>query len=282
MKRRVLVVLAGLCRQRQRAFAAIAAASALAASPAAVFAQSDDQLARELANPIAALISIPLQSNWETRVGPVDGGYQYRLNIQPVVPFTLSEDWNLITRAILPVVWQQEIFPGAGTQTGLSDLLASFFFSPKAPTASGIIWGAGPVLLVPTATDQLLGTRRWGLGPTAVALRQDGPWTMGVLANHLWSVTTASTGRNVNGTFVQPFMSYAWGGGWSAVLQAEATYDWITDQSSVPIGAFIAKIVRLGPLPVQIAAGPRYYATHFDNGAKGWSARLTFIVLLPR
>lgn len=145
--------------------------------PAVSRASADEDLAMQLANPIASLSSVPFQSNWERGIGPQGEGDRYRMNLQPVVPFDLGPDWNLITRVIVPVVSQEDVFPGAGSQFGLGDTLASLFFSPKRPTAGGMLWGAGPVFLVPTGTDDLLTGKKWGLGPTGVVLTQAGPWT---------------------------------------------------------------------------------------------------------
>ncbi len=104
-----------------------------------------------------------------------------------MIPFSLTEDWNLVSRTIMPVLWQNDVAPGVKDRSGLGDTTQSLFFSPKAPTSGGLTWGAGPVFLLPTATDDLLGGDKWGAGPTAVALTQRGPWTVGVLANHIWS-----------------------------------------------------------------------------------------------
>ena len=127
-----------------------------AALPFAAQAQGDAGLAQELTNPIADLVTIPIQMNYDRRIGPADDGSKLTTNVQPVIPFSLSGDWNLITRTIVPVVYQNDIFPGAGSQFGLGDINLSLFFSPKKPTAGGLIWGAGPVFLLPTATDRLL------------------------------------------------------------------------------------------------------------------------------
>lgn len=137
-----------------------------AASPA--FAQEAD-LAKQLSNPIASLISVPFQVNYDRGYGP-DDGHRVMLNIQPVIPISLNEDWNLISQTILPVISQSDIAGPSGDQFGPGDTVQRFFFSPKEPTAGGIIWGAGPVFLIPTGTDDLLGSEKWGIGPTAVAL----------------------------------------------------------------------------------------------------------------
>jgi hypothetical protein len=167
----------------------------------------DADLAKQLSNPIESLISVPFQFNYDSGYGPNDGNKTV-LNIQPVIPISLNADWNLISRTIVPVVSQNDIAGNSGHQFGLGDTLQSFFFSPAQPTSGGIIWGAGPAFLLPTATDPLLGGEKWGAGPTVVALKQDGPWTYGMLANHIWSFAGDHSRDDVSSSFLQPFVSY--------------------------------------------------------------------------
>jgi hypothetical protein len=204
------------------------------------------------------------------------------MNLQPVIPSSLDADWNLITRVIVPVVSQQDVFPGAGQQSGLGDTLASLFFSPSRPTPGGLLWGAGPVFLLPTGSDDLLTAKKWGLGPTGVALVQSGPWTYGALANHVWSFAGSSSRPGVSTSFVQPFAVYTTPTAWSIGLQAEATYDWKRSDASVPMTFFVGRVIRIGGLPVQISGGPRYFLSHFDNGPKGWGGRLSVTFAFPR
>jgi len=243
--------------------------------------QSGADLAKKLSNPIASLISVPFQFNYDENIGPIDSGKKGFVNVQPVIPISLNEDWNIISRTILPIASQDEIFPGAGNQFGLGDVVQSLFFSPKAPTPGGLIWGVGPALLIPTATDELLGTEQFGLGPTAVALTQQGPWTIGALANHIWSVAGEDDRANINLTFLQPFLAFTTPDAWTFSANAESTYNWETDEWSVPVNLLATKLLKLGNQPISVGPGVRYWAKSATGGPQGWGARLQFTLLFP-
>jgi len=267
--------------QLHSAAVALLASALLCSSPLA--AQDDAAaLAKQLANPVAALISVPLQGNYDSGFGPESDGDKWTLNIQPVVPISIGEKWNLISRTILPVVSQHDLFPGAGSQSGISDIVQSAFFSPKAPTSKGWIWGVGPVFLLPTGSNDLLTTDKWGAGPTAVVLKQAGPWTYGVLGNHLWSFAGDDARADVSTTFIQPFLTYGTPGGWSYTLQTESTYDWQGEQWSVPVNAVISKVTKIGGQLVSLAGGLRYWADGPENGPDGVACRIAVTLLFPK
>jgi hypothetical protein len=254
----------------------------LALTACTLHAQNADhsaELAKKLANPIADLISLPIQSNIDFGVGPGDGTVS-RTNIQPVIPFELSEHWNLISRTILPVIDQEGLAPAGDSLDvfGLGDTTQSLFFSPKESLA---IWGVGPAFLLPTATDDLLGTGKWAAGPTAVVLRQEGPWTLGALANHLWDFAGDSSRDSVNATFIQPFVAYILPTHTTFSLNTEASYDWTNDQWTVPINFQVSQLFKIRGQIMQAFVGARYYAEKPDNGPE-WGLRFGLTFLFPK
>ena len=239
----------------------------------------DADLAKQLSNPVAALISVPLQGNYDFGLGPGDGT-KFTLNVQPVIPFELTEHWNLISRTILPVIDQEGIAPGGvSDKFGLGDTLQSLFFSPK--EADPFIWGVGPALLLPTATDPLLGGEKWAAGPTAVILKQSGPWTYGALANHLWDFAGDDDRSSVNSTFIQPFVSYTTPQATTFMLNSETSYDWQHEQWNVPVNLLVSQLIKIGGQPVSVFAGVRYYLETPDGGPE-WGLRFGLTFLFPK
>jgi len=239
-------------------------------------------LAQKLTNPVADLISVPFQFNWNGRIGAADKGQQVYMNFQPVVPIHLNQDWNLIARTVAPITWQTSIFPGSGTQFGLGNIEQSFFLSPVQPVGGWIV-GAGPILYLPTATDKLLGTSQTGAGPTAVVLRLAGQWTYGMLANQVWGFAgpVSYGAKPINQVYMQPFIAYTTKEAWTFSLNSESQYDWLTQKWTMPFNFTVAKLVMIDKLPVSFQVGVRYFAASPNDGPKGFGARASITFLLP-
>jgi len=243
---------------------------------------SKEEIAKQLANPIAALISLPMQLNYDRGLQNTSGNdsNKWTLNVQPVVPFSLNNDWNIISRTIVPLIRTDNMPLGSGINGGVGDIVQSVFFSPKAPTDSGWIWGAGPVFLIPTGSEVSADT--WGAGPTAVALKQDGPLTYGVLANHIWST---GGDYDISNTFMQPFFTYTTPGALSATLMTETTYNWEASHGNewtVPLVFMVTQVGKIGDQLVSYGAGVKYYAESPDGGPQGWGARMVFTLMFPK
>jgi hypothetical protein len=244
-----------------------------------VFAYEDKDLAKQIQNPVANLISLPLQSNWDYEIGPADA-MRYTLNVQPVIPFSLNDQYNLITRTIVPYIYAESPVRNRSDKSGLGDILQSFFFSPKAPI-NGWIMGAGPVFLYPSATEDELGKEKWCAGPTAVMLKQESGWTYGILFNHLWSFAGDDDRSNVNATFLQPFVSFTTKTFTTFGVNTESTYDWKNSDWTVPINVTATQLLKLGNQPFSLTLGWRTYV-EAPSGGPDWGLRFVVTFLFPK
>lgn len=242
-------------------------------------ADSEAELAKKLLNPVAALISVPIQYNVDYGIGAADAD-RTTINVQPVIPISLDEKWNMISRTIVPIIDAESPVIGGDDESGFGDVLQSLFFSPKAPTSGGWIWGAGPALLLPTASEDVLGTEKWALGPTAVVLRQENGWTYGALANHLWSFAGDDDRSDVNATYVQPFLAFTMKTHTTLTINSESTYDWTNSDWTVPINLMATQVLKIGSLPISVGVGYREYVETPDGGPD-WGLRFVLTFLFP-
>jgi hypothetical protein len=253
----------------------------LAAAPLRAAQQQDVELVKKAQNPIANLISVPFQNNFGFEVGP-GNDLLYDLNIQPVIPFKLSEHLNLITRTIAPVIYQPEMTVGVGNTFGLGDINTSLFLSPA--NSGKFTWGAGPILQFPTATDDTLGTGKWCAGPAVVGLVMAGAWVVGAVANNIWSYAGDEDRSNVSRLPVQYFINYNFPHGWYFTSAPIITANWEASSGNkwtIPFGGGVGKLFRIGRLPVNTQLQAFYNVEKPEFGAD-WSLRFQFQFLFPK
>jgi hypothetical protein len=260
--------------------AVAATASGAGEQQAGIEAAAEPDLREKTQNPVSDLISLPLQNNFDFGIGP-SKATRWVLNVQPVIPFKLTENWNLITRTIIPIINQGSPAPGVPAVFGLGDLNPTFFISPAKP--SSLIWGAGPTFTLPTGTDPALTAGQWAAGPAVVVLKMKEPWVFGALANHQWDYA-GWRNRPYNRTLIQPFINYNLPNGWYLNSAPIITADWENrsgDEWLVPLGAGVGKIHRLGKLPVNAQLGVYYNVVTPDNGPD-WQLRFQVQFLFPK
>jgi hypothetical protein len=234
-------------------------------------------LATKLSNPVASLISVPFQANYDCCFGNSNAS-RWLTNLQPVVPVPISGDWNVIVRTILPIINEQSpIRPESNW--GIGDTLQSFFLSPKEPTSGGLVWGVGPALLYPTGTNGF-SVNQWAGGPTAVALKQANGWTYGALVYQIWSFGNGGLRNSVNQLFLQPFITYTTRTGFTVVLNTETTRDWTNDTWTAPVNLLFSQVFKVEGQPISFQVGPRYYFST-PHGGPRWGARFNLVFLFP-
>lgn len=253
-------------------------ALAIAQAPAEETAQAD--LARKLSNPISDLVSVPLQFNWEANVGP-SKLTRFILNVQPVMPFRISSQLNMITRLIMPLVSQPPLVEGGTATFGVSDITTSFFLSPT--QLSSFTLGVGPVVVLPSTSEPTLGSGKWSAGPTVVILKQTGPWTYGALWNQTWSFSGDTSRQDVNQMFLQPFLAFQATHTVTLTVQSESTVNWdASDQRwTVPINVLVGKMASFGTFPASYQLGVGAFPVHPDVGPS-WKIRGAIVILLPK
>ena len=243
---------------------------------------ADAELAKQTQNPVADLISIPIQSNTNFGLEP-NRRTQNVLNVQPVIPLNLTDDWNLITRTILPIIKQPDLLTTSDDTWGLGDLNTSLFFSPA--KSSGFVWGLGPVLQFPTGTDEVLSSRKWAAGPTGLGLIMKGPWVVGLLASNLWSYAGNDDREDVSQFLAQYFVNYNLPDAWYLTTSPIITANWEAEGKgnkwTVPVGGGFDKVFRIGGLPFNgnVAAFANVVR---PDGAADWMFRVQLALLLPK
>jgi hypothetical protein len=252
----------------------------------AVFAQAagDEQhqaskVALDLHNPVAALVSVDLENDRDFGYGN-SKAMAYTASLIPVVPFSLSPDWNLITRTVVPAIYAESPIGGGGSQGGLGDIVATIYLSPDQPM-HGWYWGAGPGLILPSATDPLLGAGKWSAGPTAAVLRQDGPWTAGALTGQAWSFASTRAGPAVSTTYLQPFLSYTTKHDTTFGVDTPSQYDWKGWQWTVPLEASIGQVLTIARQQIELDLTGRWYAGRAPGGPQ-WGLGFTMTFLFPK
>ncbi len=248
----------------------------------AVFAQniSDRQLAVDLTNPLAKIITVPFTFSYTPNINPNNTGNALAMVVQPLIPIRINPGWYVISRTVLPVIRKTNIFPASGSQFGLGDTLQNFFLAPNKKSGE-LLWGVGPTILIPTNTGQLLGASRWALGPGGVLIKITGPWTVEVLVNHIWSGKGGGSPHSLSFTRALSKVAYATKNAWSLKLEVDPTYDWEASLKVVPITFSLNKVLRIGKQPIGMGASIQYFIPTYSEGPKGFGAGVNITLLFP-
>lgn len=241
---------------------------------------NEEDLAKQSQNPVASLISVPFQNNTNFGVGKFDRTSNI-LNIQPVIPTPISENWNLVNRAIIPLAYQPELTLGSDDAFGLGDITYQGFFTPR--TSGNFTWGVGPAFVIPTATDTVLGSEKWSLGPSAVGLVTKGPIVAGALISQVWSFAGDDDRADVSLLTLQPFFNYNFEGGWYLSSAPIITANWEAsgEKWTLPIGGGGGRVFNIGNQPVNAAAQVFWNAVKPEGGAD-WTLRAQLNLLFPK
>jgi hypothetical protein len=237
-------------------------------------------IAKKLANPIGALVSVPFQNNTDIGIGEYNGS-RNTLNFQPIVPFSLGAKYSLITRYIIPVIAQYDITGEATQEVGLSDALVSGWLS-NAVVRNGFVWGVGTAFLIPTATDEFLGTQKMGVGPTVIVLQQKNGWTYGALMNQIWSVAGDADRADVNQMYLQPFLTKNWKSGAGLTVNSETTLNWEANTTNAYINIMAGGLTKFGNQLVQLQVGPRIQVAAPEGSKSPFGVRAAVIFVFPK
>jgi hypothetical protein len=241
---------------------------------------SAEELAKKLSNPIASLISVPFQNNTDLGIG-ANNGARNTLNIQPVIPLRISENLNLITRCVLPVISQYNVTGMGNSEVGLGNTILSAFFSPS-NSKGGLTWGAGPVFLLPTGSNEYLSVNKLGIGPTAVALYQSKGYTLGALINQIWGVAGKESQDDLSMLFFQPFFSFNWKSGAGIGGNFEISQDWAAKTTSAWFNPTLSAVTSLGKQKTQFVIGPRFNLAAPDGSKADIGVRAVVVFLFPK
>ncbi len=239
---------------------------------------SESDLAAKLTNPVANLISVPFQFNYDRGIGADGKGSSTSYIFQPVLPITLNPRWNYIVRPVISAATQNDVNGFSGT--GVGPAVIETFFSPNTP--GPFIWGVGPVISTPSMSGNNFGTAQTGGGVSAVGLYMKEPWTFGMLAYQTWSMGGSDVAGTANNTYWQPFVSYVTKNAWTYTVNTQSTFNWDTRRAQNPVNATVSKLVMFDKMPVSFSLGARYYLSSVPGGPSGWGGRASVTFLFPK